>query len=53
MIKMAKHICKELNNAFFQLLEQFMLDNMKLLGNDISCYSKNKGVTVKWYKNNL
>jgi transposase len=53
MIIMAKHICKELNNAFFHFLEQFMLDNMKLMGNDISCYSKNKGVTVKWYKNNL
>jgi transposase len=53
MIIMAKHICMELNNAFLQFWELFMLDNMKLLGNDISCYSENKGVTVKWYKNNL
>jgi len=53
MIIMAKHICMELNSAFFQLLELFILDNIKLLGNEISCYYKNEEVTVKWYKNNL
>ncbi len=37
----------------FQLLELFVPDNIKLLGNDISCYFKNKAETVKWYKNNL
>jgi transposase len=53
MIKMAEQIYMEVNNAFFQLLELFVPDNIRLLGNDLSCYSKNKVVTVKWYKNNL
>jgi len=37
----------EVKNAFFQLLELFMPDNMELLVYDISCYYKNMVETVK------
>jgi transposase len=45
MIIMSKQICMKVHNTFFQLLELFMPDNMKLLGNEI--------VVAKWYKNYL
>jgi len=50
---MSKQIYMEVNNAFFKFLELFVLENIKLLGYEITCYYKNEEDAVKLYKNNL
>jgi len=47
----AKQIYLEINKAFFQFSELFMLDNTKLLGYEIACYHKHKEDIVKLLKN--
>jgi len=50
---MAKQIYMEVNNAFFQFLELFMPDNIKLSGCEITCYYKYEEDIAKLFKNNI